>query len=49
MRERKKHKERSESSYGDDDIKDALKQLTEEVRRSGVGRSGKVNHRGEPV
>jgi len=46
----KKHKKRSKSGHGADDIKHALRQLTEEVRRSGAGRSDEpVNPRRGPV
>jgi len=46
----KKHEERSESGHGDDDIKHVLRQLTEEVRRSGAVRSDEPVHpRRSPV
>jgi len=40
----KKHKRRSESGHGDDDVKHALRQLTREVRRRGAVRSDKPVH-----
>jgi len=40
----KKHKRRSESGHGDDDIRHALRQLTKEVRRSGAVRSDEPVH-----
>jgi len=40
----KKHKRRSESGHGDDDIRHAQRQLTKEVRRSGAVRSDEPVH-----
>jgi len=45
----KEHRKESKRRCGDDGIKDALKQLTEEVRWDRAGRSGEVNRRRSPV
>jgi len=45
----KGHRMESKRRCGDDDIKDVLKQLTEEVRRDRADRSGEVNRRRSPV
>jgi len=46
----RKHRKRSKGDPGSSDMRDVLRQLTEEVRRGGAGRSEElVSHRQAPV